>query len=282
MLATAEPTAAVENKNDFKLKLPNFEGPLDVLLRLIEERQLEITAVSVAMVADQFLDYMSRLSTHDPITLSNFVWVAARLVLLKSRALLPHVSVTQEAHEVTDADDLVMQLRAYQLYKRAAKELHAREKDNWRSYTVSPPSVERPKSTTLPLDNVSLEALARAMQRVVDRWLPPASADEVISRLPFTVNDCIDRIQNAVGMQDRVRFSEILFGIDRRVEVIIMLLALLELLKRFSVRAYQEMRFGEIFIEREDPNVAPDQAQVIDLNDEQIVGDDLPTTMTAE
>ena len=240
---------------NFTLHLPVFEGPLDVLLRLIEEQQLEITSVSVAAVADQFIAHLNSMPVRDPHTMSNFVQVAARLILLKSRALLPQVQRQLELPiSETDEDDLVAQLKAYQLYKRAARQLHKREQLNLRSYPAAPPPISRPTSRTLPLDNVTVDVLARAMQRVVDRLLPPPGADSMVSRLPFTVHDCIDRIRDLVRLNTRVAFTEILFGVDTRQEVVIMLLALLELLKRFTVRASQDAMFGEIYIEAETDN----------------------------
>ena len=241
-------------ENDFTLRLPNYEGPLDVLLRLIEEREMEITAVSIASVADQFLEYMSMMPGRDPRTLSNFVSVAARLILLKSRALLPQLSSANDADdEGQSGDDLVQQLRAYQLYKRTARWLLAREVSHLRSLPVQPPPIERPHSRQLPLDNVTLAILAKAMQRVVDRWLPPPPVDNVVSRLPFTVNDCITRIESAVQASGRITFTELLHGTYLRVEIIISLLALLELLKRNVVVAWQDQLFGEIMIEKAPP-----------------------------
>jgi segregation and condensation protein A len=242
--------------DDFKLRLPNYEGPLDVLLRLIEERQLEITAVSVASVADQFLNYMATMPTRDPKTLSNFVSVAARLIVMKSRALLPQLARPSDTVDDDAAgDDLIAQLRAYQLFKRTAQWLLAREVAGVRAYPVHPPPVERPHSRQLPLDNVTLQLLARAMQRVVDRWLPPPPVDEVVSRLPFTVNDCIARIEGAVAEKSRITFTQVLEGVNLRVEIIISLLALLELLKRNAIIAWQDQPFGEIVIEQAPPDM---------------------------
>jgi chromatin segregation and condensation protein Rec8/ScpA/Scc1 (kleisin family) len=104
---------------------------------------------------------------------------------------------------------------------------------------------------------VTLETLARAMQRVVDRWTPPPLADDVVSRLPFTVNDCIARIEAAAATRSRITFREVLIGVDLRVEIIVSLLALLELLKRSAVRAFQDSLFGEIIIEHIPPEERP-------------------------
>jgi segregation and condensation protein A len=223
----------------FVTQLPEYEGPLDVLLRLIEERELDITRVSLAAVANQFIVYISQLDRRQPQVISNFLQIAAKLILIKSRALLPQ----------DETDDLIAALKAYQHYKRAAKILQARETSHLRSYRTEPPHIARPKSTALPLDNVTLDALSRAMQRVVDRWLPPPDIGNVMTRLPFTVNDCMRRIRSSVKEKPRVEFTEMMVGINTRVEIVITLLALLELLKRFAVRAYQDVPFGPIWFE---------------------------------
>ena len=254
--------------SEFELRLPNYEGPLDVLLRLIEAQEMEITAVSLATVADQFIGYLSIMSNREPQTIANFLSVAAKLILIKSRALLPTASVPQDEQEETD--DLVSQLRAYQLFKRAAKILKAREQGNLRAFNVQPPHIARPQSKTLPLDNVTLEMLARAMQRVVDRLLPPPAVDEVMARLTFTVNDCMDRIQTSVK-RGKVTFTELLDGVNTRVEVVITLLALLELLKRYTVRAQQDIAFGEIIIEPFPEDERP-QMETPDTNEVEFAG----------
>ncbi len=231
----------------FRTQLNVYEGPLDVLLRLIEERELEITKVSLTIVTAQFITYIQSMDKRQAQVISNFLQIAAKLILIKSRALFPTIAIVEE--EEDDADDLVAALKAYQLYKRAAKILQAREKQNFRSFRIEPPHITRPKSTSLPLDNVTVDMLARAMQRVVDRWLPPPTVENVMTRLPFTVNDCMDRIRSRVKTQPRVLFTDMLVGVNTRVEIVITLLALLELLKRFVVRAYQDEAFGEIWFE---------------------------------
>jgi segregation and condensation protein A len=246
----------------FEVRLPVYEGPLDVLLRLIEERQLEITRVSLAMVTDQFIAYLATMPQRDPKTIVQFLSVAARLLVIKSRALLPQLEPASEEEEGDDADDLVAQLRAYQFYKQVAAMLRAREQEGWRSYAVVPPPLPRPQRR-LPLDNVTLEGLAAAMQRVVNRWLPPLEVERMVARLTITVHDCIARIRSAVQTRRRVSFGEITSEMRSRVEIIVSLLALLELLKRYEVRCYQERLFGEIVIEHlpeeERPALADEQ-----------------------
>ena len=241
------PFAPLEG-GQFVTLLPGYEGPMDVLLRMIEERELDITRVSLAAVANQFIVYISQLDRRQPQLISNFLQIAAKLILLKSRALLPQIVAPVEEPE-DDTDDLIAALKAYQRYKRAARILLAREARGLRSYRAAPPHTARPKSTALPLDNVTLDALARAMQRVADRWIPPPDVGNVMARLPFTVNDCMRRIRTSVREKARVEFTDMMVGINTRVEIVITLLALLELLKRFAVRAYQDVPFGPIWFE---------------------------------
>ncbi|HEY3289213.1 MAG TPA: segregation/condensation protein A, partial [Anaerolineae bacterium] len=229
-----------------------------------------ITAVSIASVADQFLGFMATMPIRDPQSLSNFVWVAARLIVLKSRALLPQLTRLDESDEGDASEnDLVAQLRAYQLYKRTGRWLLSREVSGIRSYPVHPPPIERPKSHQLPLDNVTLELLAKAMQRVVERWQPPPPVDGVVSRLPFTVNDCILRIESAIADRPRIMFTDVLTGVNLRVEIIISLLALLELHKRHVVVAWQDTAFGDIMIQKAPPLEPELAAQILQGSSEE-------------
>ncbi len=235
----------------FELRLPNYEGPLDVLLRLIEERKLDITEVSLAMVADQFVAYLASLNERDLRQIAHFIVVAAKLLVLKSRVLLPalHPPAESDAAEEEAVDDLVRQLREYRAYKRAAEWLREREAQGLRAFPVQPPRIPRPQPRAFALTGVTLDQIAQLMRRVVSRWMPPPPADTMIAPLPFTVQECMARIQGAVRGAARVTFSSLLGERRSRVEVVISLLALLELLRRFHVRCYQEQPFGEIFIE---------------------------------
>ncbi|MFN3705435.1 MAG: segregation and condensation protein A [Thermoflexales bacterium] len=234
----------------FALRLPNYEGPLDVLLRLIEERKLDITEVSLALVADQFIAYLASLSERDLSQIAHFIVVAAKLLVLKSRVLLPTTRPTTQADtEEEMADDLVRQLREYRAYKRAAEWLRRREARGLRAFPVPPPPLPRPQPRANALAGVTLPQLVQAMQRVVMRWMPPPPADTVIAPLPFSMQECMDRIQRAARSLSRVTFSSLLSVRASRAEVAISLLALLELLRRFHVRCYQEQLFGEIVIE---------------------------------
>src|SRR5690606_15580384 len=111
----------VQENLDYTVQLPEFEGPLDLLLRLIEREELDITTIALAKVADTYLAHVRALEMPDPAALSAFLVIAARLLLIKSRALLPRPVVAKGNEEVVDeAEELAQQLREYQRYKQAA------------------------------------------------------------------------------------------------------------------------------------------------------------------
>src|SRR5438094_1219144 len=120
---------------DYTIQLPVFEGPLDLLLRLIEREELDITAIALAQVADQYLAHVRALEAPDPAALSAFLVIAAKLLVIKSRALLPRPVAARGPDEAPDeGEDLARQLRQYQRYKQAAALLRAWGDQGRRSY----------------------------------------------------------------------------------------------------------------------------------------------------
>src|SRR5262245_30660754 len=129
---------------DYTVQLPAFEGPLDLLLRLIEREELDITTIALAQVADAYLAQVRALDAPDPAALSAFLVIAAKLLLIKSRALLPRPEIPKGADESIDEGvELARQLREYQRYKQAAALLRAWEEQGHRSYAraAAPPAL---------------------------------------------------------------------------------------------------------------------------------------------
>ena len=126
---------------DYTVQIEGFEGPLDLLLRLIEREELDITTLALARVADAYLAHVRAIEAPDPASLSAFLVIAARLLLLKSRALLPRPeAAASEPGQFDDAERLVQQLREYQRYKQVAGMLRQWEAQGRRSYTrLAPP-----------------------------------------------------------------------------------------------------------------------------------------------
>ena len=246
----------------YPIQLPVFEGPLDLLLQLIEREELDITAVSLAQVTDQYLAIVEEMGRRNNLAdLTAFLVVAAKLVLIKSRVLLPGYR-PRSAEEDEVAADLIRQLETYRAYRAIAAELARLEERGWRAYVrVAPPGEARSGATdpSAVLYGVTLEDLLRAAQEAL-RAHPAPEVGTVIAPPLITVAEQMERIQEHLARAGRLCFQDILSESSRRAEVVITLLAVLELIKQARVRVQQEGLFGPIFIYpylQEQPPLAP-------------------------
>ena len=228
----------------YAVRLDRFEGPLDLLLRLIEKAELDITTISLALVTDQYLAYIHQLEEIHPDLLADFIVVAAKLILIKSRALLPQAPAPQEDEEDV-GQDLVRQLEEYKRYKEASQKLREREEKGLRSHVRVAPPVTTPRE--LAPGEVTLEQLLAALQRVL-AGKPTVPVSTVIAPISVSINDRIRIIEQAVTGGRRVHFTGLLMRADSRVEIIVTFLAVLELIKRGRITAQQDDVFGEIYL----------------------------------
>jgi segregation and condensation protein A len=234
-------------------RLPEFEGPLDLLLQLIEHRELDITRVSLASVTDQFLEVISRPGNIELSQLADYLIIAAKLILIKSRMLLPQPKATP-AEEEDVGDDLVRQLREYKMFKQAAVFLRERERQGLRAYPrLAPPPRLTP--TTVRLEGVSPDDLANALMRAL-RIRPTLPQGTLTVPLAVSIDHEIHRILDLTAMRASVTFTHLLERAQTRIEIIVTFLAVLELIKRRQIRAQQDTLFGEIVLERRDAPIA--------------------------
>jgi len=245
----------------YQIQLPIFEGPLDLLLHLVEREELDITTIALAQVTDQYLAYLAELERRRASELAEFLVVAAKLLLIKSRALLPRPpALSPEEEDV--GEDLVRQLQAYKRFKEIAKLLQEREKEGLHSYVrVAPMPRLEPQLDT---DNISLNDLLIYVQEALDA-LPAPSVGEVVKPNTVTIGEQIARIEGQLAHRRQVRFREFLSTATSRVEIIVTLWAVLELIKQKRARVHQEELFGEILIEQESDDLRSDGPQSSDL-----------------
>lgn len=231
----------------YRVKLEAFEGPLDLLLSLIRRQELEIAAISLAAVTDQYLAYMEQLQEVDPGALAGFLEVAAQLVLIKSRYLLPRPaegSLVED--EVDPAEVLAQRLREYAQFKDAARALRARDAQGLRAYVRIASSPDLPRR--VDLGDVSVEDLLAAVREALDAQpAPPVS--EVVEPITVTIDERIGVIRRALHSGHPVTFRSLLRDCRSRIEVIVTFLGLLELMKAGEVVARQDALFEEITIE---------------------------------
>jgi segregation and condensation protein A len=238
--------------NQYKIDLPVFAGPLDLLLHLIERQELDITAISLVKVTEQYLAQIELLKENRIEQLIDFLVVAARLVLIKSRALLPQTPILIEGEEEEEdpAEALVRQLKQYRQFKDAAAWLQGREEAGLRTYLrlAPPPKLE----SRLDLDGVTVDLLLTAVRDALARVETIDDSVAIIQPRRITIEGQIAKLRRQVtigGMQ----FHDLLSAKTNRVEISITLLAVLELIKRREITAYQPEMFGPIEIKAASP-----------------------------
>jgi segregation and condensation protein A len=232
----------------YTVHIPTFDGPFDLLLQLIERERLDISAVSLAAVTDQFVEHIAELE--DKITaneLADFLVIAARLILIKSRLLLPRQARPSEEEEEDPAEALARQLREYKRFREVASALRVLEDNGLHSYSrvAPPPELERRLGTG---DATLSDLLAAAMAALEN--LPDAApaVSGVVVPFALTIHDQILLIKKVTAGERPVTFLELVVGATHRLEIIVTLLAVLELLKRQQVTVFQNGLFGEIHI----------------------------------
>jgi segregation and condensation protein A len=233
----------------YEVHIPVFEGPLDLLLRLIEKNELDITKIALAQVTDEFMDHVDRMRENMQIDLiADFLFVAAKLLWIKSKALLPKPPASAALPEEDDVgDELIRQLRAYRQYKEAAGWLRERDGERLRSYVrarVDP----RPKRVTLELGEWDLAALHAIAESVIYPTEMPRP-EGAIQRPRISITQQITLIRKRLTRWARTTFRRLLSDTPSRLEAVVTLQAILELMKQEAVRATQEEMFGDIAIE---------------------------------
>ena len=238
----------LDPKNLTHVKLPVFEGPLDLLLYLIKKDELDIYDIPIERITSQYLDYLKIIKMLDLEVAGDYLVVAATLVYIKSRVILPHDQRPPE--DDADEDDprweLVRQLVEYKKYKDAAFELQqclARQENvHSRGGTVKP---DLNADGSLPFDKVGLFDLLAVFQKVLSRANQNEDLRDIFEDR-FTVSDKIQFIQDRMGERKRLVFEELFVAGATRTEVVVTFLAVLELIRLKQIGVVQESPFSPI------------------------------------
>lgn len=238
----------------YLIDLPAYSGPLDLLLHLIERQELDITAISLAEVADQYLEKIKSIKQDRLEHLMDFLVIAAKLLVIKSRALLPQAPplFTDSEEEEDPAEALARQLREYKRFKEIGAWLDQRQVSGLRSYLrlATPPQID----ATLDLSGVTAHSLRSALIEVFNRsGLKEESVDVATRKRNVTIDDQIRRLRTALKISNQVFFSQLLSDQLTWSEVSVTLLAILELIKRHEVDVSQPVLFGPIEIRPRTP-----------------------------
>lgn len=232
---------------NYNVHTPVYDGPLDLLLNLIERTELDITTVSLAMVTDQYLVHINSMEELLADEISAFLVIAAKLIQIKSEALLPRPP-TREPGEEDAGQSLVDQLKLYKRFKEIGGWLNARQQANLRTYLrIAPPPKVEPK---LDLSNITLEKLVAAAEEAFAKEKAKKPLASVIAAPRVTIREKIDMITNIMKDMQRASFSSLTKDSTSRLEIVVTFLAMLELIKRYRVQAHQEGLFSEIELDR--------------------------------
>lgn len=229
----------VAPKTAFTVRVGMFEGPLDLLLSLIEERKMLISDVSITSVADEFLKYLEASSQFPMRQTAEFILVASTLLLLKSRALLPVLTLSNE--EEGDIKDLETRLKLLQFFRETAKSLVARS----RMYICGGQSYTAPVFS--PPTDLSLDSLREAAGRVLDNAPQTKLMPEVEVKSIMSLEDMMVKLEERVMRAIHMTFKDFAGSEARNPhEIVVGFLAMLELVKRGLVAVEQESVLGEI------------------------------------
>lgn len=234
-------------QEDYKVRLEVFEGPLDLLLYLIKKDEVDIYNIPIELITRQYMEYLGLMQILDLNIAGDFLVMAATLLMIKSRMLLPpEERPVMEDEEDDPRWDLVRKLLEYKKFKDAASFLQGKEYEQENIFPRGAESVAVETEKGLGMDDLSLFDLLSAFNEVIKR----VKVDEVLEIFAeaCTVADKIEDILGRIRAVDRVPFFSIFSEMSLRHEVVCAFLALLELIRMKQIRAIQDGVFQEIYI----------------------------------
>lgn len=233
-----------------EVKIEKFEGPLGLLLKLIEQEELDITQISLAKIADQYIEYIKNTEKISPDDLAEFLVVAARLLLIKSRALLPFLYPEEEE----EIEELEQQLKMYKEFVEASrgiskligkkKFMFARE-FNRKAVLASVNLFSPPK-------NLKADDLRMIFSDLLGRIKPMEKLEEKVLEEKINIEDKIMSIQSMIRDRIEVSFNNFLSSAKTKTEVIVSFLAMLELVKQRDIFVSQDNLFDDILISKKE------------------------------
>lgn len=246
----------------YKIDTEVYSGPLDLLLQLIEKAELDITRLALAQVTDQYLDYMHHLQVQDAAEVSAFLVIAAKLVQIKSAALLPKPVIPELQSEEDPGEALARQLIIYKRFKELAKNLENREAEGLHTYLRLDSTASLQIPSRLDISDLTLEDIIQAARDIFGNPnnLPPLS--EVVSKTRFTIRQKISTILDTLKKTGKLNFGSLLSEKGNRIEIVVTFLAMLELIKRHMIGAVQIAPFSEIELQPEGEVTALDDEEL--------------------
>lgn len=268
--------------SSYQVELPEFEGPLDLLLHLVKRHELDILEIPIAFIADKYLAYLELMRTLNVDLAGEYLLMAATLAYLKSRELLPRAPepADEETGDEEDGDprqELIRRLLEYQRYKEAAQQLGERPLLGRQVFPRGAP-IDRPAAVELPLVEVGTFELLAAFAEVLGRQQVEAGYEVTIERI--SISDRINEIVDLLQQRASVRLVDCIdlegSGAQLRHRIVVTFLAMLEMARLRMIRVLQERTGGEIYLTR----TATLQPEVVTSAEPAITPSRLPTRET--
>jgi segregation and condensation protein A len=229
-----------------QVKTEQFEGPLDLLLQLIEDQKLDVSTLALAKVTEQFLNYVKNLQEKNPLNLADFLVIAAKLLVIKSKSLLPNLEIGEEEEEA--AFDLTQQLLQYKKYKEVAKYLRKLDLKRHQSWTRDIDFNDR--ITFVPDPDVTVDVLANSLKNLSVELKEIVRLPQQVMKEVVSISEKISHIQQLISDKVETSLSNLLKDAKSKTEVIVTFLALLELTKQRIVHLEQDVHFADIIIKK--------------------------------
>lgn len=238
------------------IKIKNFDGPFDLLLHLIKKNEMSISDIKIQEITKQYLEYITMMQELDLEITSEFIVIAATLIEIKSKSLLPKDKTKEEDDERDLTKELMEKLIEYKKFKKVATYLRGKELATGEVFTKKPEIIEEVKDVGFDenyLKNVSMLDLYKLysnLMRIYSEKQNTTVIEKKISVDKYKIGDKISSIKESLNTNNILKFSEFIFECECKLEVVVTFLALLELVKENHIKVLQYDSFGEIIIEK--------------------------------
>ncbi|WP_392486402.1 segregation/condensation protein A [Haloimpatiens sp. FM7315] len=243
-----------------KIKINNFEGPFDLLLHLIKKNEMDICNIKIYEITEQYMEYLKDMKEMDLEITSEFIVIAATLLEIKSKLLLPKVENEDNKEEEDLREQLVKKLLEYNKFKKVSSFLKDREVIAGMVFSKSPDIIEDKKEVSCKefLKNVTMLDLFNLYNNLIDRYFNKLNKNNLIQENilidNYKLEDKMALLRYKISKTKKIKFTNIINECERKMEVVVTFLALLELMRLKVIKAFQENNFQEIYIERIEGN----------------------------
>lgn len=226
-----------------QVKTQHFEGPLDLLLQLIEKEKMDITQIALAKITNEYISRIEDLDARS-IDVAEFLVIASKLIYLKSKAIIPTIGTAEEEEEI---EDLEAKLREYKKYKEAAQLFHKTLESGYRSFQRKNGPKFKIQSFTPPKD-IDLQMLMDIFQEILVNVPEEVQEKEEVYEKEISVEDKVMELRGFILKKKKFTFKELLKKSKNKHEVIVSFLAILDLIKQKDISVTQDNAFGDIII----------------------------------